>query len=60
MLIDLCVTRYKMESDRPFYRYDGYIELIWFEEYYRMRRGNEHISFAFLSAFRDIFFLKFS
>ena len=55
MLIDLCVTRYKMESNRPFYWYDGYIELIWFEEYYRMHRGNEHISFAFLSAFRDIF-----
>ena len=55
MLIDLCVTRYKMESNRPFYRYDGYIELIWFEEYYRMRRGNKHISFAFLSAFQDIF-----
>ena len=40
---------------RPFYRYGGHIELIRFEEYYRMPRGHEHISFVFSSAFRDIF-----
>ena len=38
-----------------FYRYGGHIELIRFKEYYRMPRGHEHISFVFLSAFRDIF-----
>ena len=42
-------------SNRPFYRYGGHIELIRFEEYYRMPRGHEHISFVFSSAFRDIF-----
>ena len=41
--------------NRPFYRYGGHIELIRFKEYYRMPRGHEHISFVFLSAFRDIF-----
>ena len=43
------------ESNRPFYRYSGHIELIQFKEYYRMPRGHEHISFVFSSAFRDIF-----
>ena len=46
--------------NRPFYRYGGHIELIRFKEYYRMPRGHEHISFAFSSASRDIFFSKFS
>ena len=41
--------------NRPFYRYGGHIELIRFKEYYRMPRGHEHISFVFLSAFRDTF-----
>ena len=41
--------------NRPFYRYGRHIELIRFKEYYRMPRGNEHISFVFSSAFRDIF-----
>ena len=41
--------------NRPFYRYGGHIELIRFEEYYRMPRGHEHISLVFSSAFRDIF-----
>ena len=41
--------------NRPFYRYDGHIELIRFREYCRMPRGHEHISFVFSSAFRDIF-----
>ena len=41
--------------NRPFYRYGGHIELIRLKEYYRMPRGHEHISFVFLSAFRDIF-----
>ena len=41
-----------MKINRPFYRYGGHIELIRFKEYYRR---NEHISFVFLSAFRDIF-----
>ena len=44
---DLCFNR-------PFYRYGGHIELIRFKEYYRMPRGHDHISFVFLSAFRDI------
>ena len=39
----------------PFYRYRDHIELIRFKEYYRMPRGHEHISFVFLSAFRNIF-----
>jgi len=42
-------------KNRPFYRYGGHIELIRFKEYYRMPRGHDHISFVFLSAFRDIF-----
>ena len=42
-------------ENRPFYRYGGRIELIRFKEYYRMPRGQEHISFVFSSAFRDIF-----
>ena len=41
--------------NRPFYRYGGHIELIRFKEYHRMPREHEHISFAFLRAFRDIF-----
>ena len=41
--------------NRLFYRYGGRIELIRFEEYYRMPRGHENISFVFSSAFRDIF-----
>ena len=45
--------------NRPFYRYGGHIELIRFEEYYRMPRGHEHISFVFSSAFQDIFFKVF-
>ena len=45
--------------NRPFYRYGGHIELIRFKEYYRMPRGHEHISFVFLSAFRDIFCYSF-
>ena len=48
------MTDLKMVN-RPFYRYGGHIELIWFKEYYRMPRGDEHISFVFSSAFRDIF-----
>ena len=40
--------------NRPFYRYGGHIELIRFEEYYRMPRGHEHISLVFSSAFQDI------
>ena len=40
--------------NRPFYRYGGHIELIRFEEYYRMPRGHEHISFVFSSAFLRI------
>ena len=43
------------KPNRPFYRYGGHIELILFKEYYRMPRGHEHISFVFLSAFRDTF-----
>ena len=42
-------------SNRPFYRYGGHIELIRFKDYYRMPRGHEHISFVFSSTFRDIF-----
>ena len=45
----------KLRINRPFYRYGGHIELIRLKEYYRMPRGHEHISFVFLSAFRDIF-----
>ena len=41
--------------NRPFYRYGGHIELIRFNEFYRMPRGHEHISFVSSSAFRDIF-----
>ena len=44
-----------LHSNRLFYRYGGHIELIRFKEYYRMPRGDEHISFVFSSAFRDIF-----
>ena len=40
--------------NRPFYRHGGHIESIRFKEYYRMPRGQEHISFVFSSAFRDI------
>ena len=40
-------------------QYGGHIELIRFKEYYRMPRGHEHISFVFLSAFRDIFSQSF-
>ena len=47
-------------SNRSFYRYGGHIELIQFKEYYGMPRGHERISFVFSSAFRYIFFLKFS
>ena len=46
--------------NRPFHRYGGHIELIRFKEYYRMPRGHGHILFVCTSAFRDIFFLKFS
>ena len=42
-------------KNRPFYRYSGHIELIRFKEYYRMPRGQEHISFVFSSTSRDIF-----
>ena len=38
-----------------FYRYGDHVELIRFKEYYRMPRGQEHISFVFSSAFRAIF-----
>ena len=41
-------------ANRPFYRYGGRVELIRFKEYYRMPWGHEHISFVFLSAFRNI------
>ena len=41
-------------TKRPFYRYGSHIELIRFKEYYRMPRGQEHISFVFFSAFQDI------
>ena len=44
-----------LHANRLFYRYGGHIELIRFKEYYRMPRGDEHISFVFSSAFRDIF-----
>ena len=37
----------KVIINTPFYRYGGHID--------SMSRGHEHISFAFLSAFRDIF-----
>ncbi|CAH3197591.1 unnamed protein product, partial [Porites evermanni] len=37
---------YHSESNRPFYRYSGHIELIQFKEYYRMPRGHEQILFA--------------
>ena len=40
-------------GNRPFYQYDGHIELIRFKEYYRMPRGYKHISFVFSSAFWD-------
>ena len=30
------------KGNRPFYRYDGHIELIRFKEYYGMPRGHEH------------------
>ena len=43
------------ESNRPFYRYSGHIELIQFKEYYRMARGHEHIYFR---ALFGTFFLK--
>ena len=43
------------QPNRSFYRYGGHIELILFKEYYRMPREHEHISFVFLSAFRDTF-----
>ena len=46
-------------TNRPFYRYGGHIELIWFKECYRMLRRHEHISFVFSSAFRDIFSERF-
>ena len=45
------------KCNRPFYRYDGHIELIRFKEYYRMPRGHEHILFVCTSAF-GTFFLK--
>ena len=44
-----------LSSNRPFDPYGGHIELIHFKECFRMPRGHEHISFAFSSAFRDIF-----
>ena len=47
-------------NNRHFYRYGGHIELTRLKGYYRIPRGHEHISFVFPSAFRDIFFLKFS
>ena len=53
--IVLIVSNFFLHFNRPFYRYSGHIELIWFKEYYRMPRGHEHISFVFSSAFRDIF-----
>ena len=49
------ILQCNQQSNRPFYRYGGHIELIRFKEYYRMPRGHEHISFVFSSAFRDIF-----
>ena len=44
-----------VQTNRPFYRYGSHIELIRFKEYFRMPRGDEHISFVFSSTFRDIF-----
>ena len=49
----------KVCRNRPFYQYDGHIELIRFKEYNRMPRGHEHISFVFSGTFRDIFSLSF-
>ena len=45
----------EIATNRPFYWYGGYIELIRFEEYYSMPRGHEHISFVFSNVFRDTF-----
>ena len=42
-------------TNRPFYRHGGHIELIGFKEFYRMPGGHEHISFVFSGAFWDIF-----
>ena len=36
------------------YRYGGHIELIRFEEYYRMPMGHEHISFVFSNPYNKI------
>ena len=46
---------YLGQINRPFYRSGGHVELIRFKEYYRMPWGQEHISFVFSSAFREIF-----
>ena len=49
------ILQCNQQSNRPFYRYGGHIELILFKEYYWMPTGHEHISFVFSSALRDIF-----
>ena len=61
VMVTRCCGRwtYVGQTNRPFYRYGGHIELIRFKEYYRMPRGHELISFVFSSAFRDIFSLSF-
>ena len=54
----------KGNSNRPFYRYGGHIELLRFKEYYRMPRGHEHDPIYSLSIYAgfsgQFFFLKFS
>ena len=50
---------YLGQINRPFYRSGGHVELIRFKEYYRMPWGQEHISFVFSSAFREIFCQRF-
>ena len=59
------------ETNRPFYRYGGHIELIRFKEYYGMSRGHEcdpiyspsiyaRFSGQFFSKFSEKYIVKFS
>ena len=47
-------------DNRPFYPYDGHIELIWFKEYYRMPRGAWAHFVCILERSSGHFFVKFS
>ena len=51
------------ETNRPFYRYGGHIELIRFKEYYGMSRGHDRdpiYSLSIYARFSGQFFSKFS